>query len=284
MKDFGDIAERLRRSVVQVVASGRAGMGSGIVWNPAGLILTNAHVAAGQNSQVELWDGTRLPARMVKHDRRRDLAVLQVSATGLPSASVGNSESLRAGELVIAVGNPLGFVGAVSTGVIHTVGPLAGLGTARWVQSSVRLAPGNSGGPLANARGEVIGVNTMIVGSRLGHLALAIPSERALRFLNESENADVEMGVTIRPVAIPNEKGVGLLILETRPGLPADQASLLIGDLLVGANGRRFRSVSDLEHAIETASGALSIQFRRGGGRQDRTVTVRLEKRKAAAA
>lgn len=283
MRDFGEVAERLRRSTVQVVGAGGTGRGSGIIWNGTGLILTNAHVAKGGASQVELWDGTRLTSRTVKSDPRRDLAALQVSASGLPSASVGDSGKLRPGELAIAVGNPLGFVGAVSTGVVQTVGPLQGLGRRAWVQSSVRLAPGNSGGPLANARGEVIGVNTMIVGmGQARSLALAIPSAYVIEFVRESESPEV--GMTVVPVQVDAEKTLGFLILGTRPGWPADTASLLIGDLLIGANGRRFSNFSDLQRSIEASSGTLSLQFRRGAGRQDRTVTLQLRKPKAAAA
>jgi S1-C subfamily serine protease len=118
---------------------------------------------------------------------------------------------------------------------------------------------------------------------RGGTLALAIPSSGALRFMNDRQGAAVEVGITVRPIRIPGQEAMAFLILETRPGFPADHASLLIGDLLVGANGRRFQSLGDLEDAIETARGALQIQFHRGGIRQDRTVTIRLGHREAAA-
>ena len=278
MKDFGQIAESLRRSTVQVFGSGQSGAGSGIIWEASGMILTNAHVATGEAARIELWDGTRLPAKTIKRGTRQDLAALQVQASGLPSVARGDSSALRPGELAIAVGNPLGFVGAVSTGVIHAVG-------SRFVQSSVRLAPGNSGGPLANARGEVIGVNTMIAGmGQGGNLALSIPIASAVRFLSEVDGTGSEVGMTVRPVKIANENAIGFLILETQPGWPADNASLLIGDLLIGANGRGFRSLSDLEDTVAGAKGALSLQFRRGGGRQDRTATIVPRLRSAAAA
>lgn len=285
MKGLGEIAERLRRSTVQVLEAGH-GAGSGIIWNAAGLVLTNAHVVNGATAQVEFWDGARLPAKMLKHDRHRDLAALQVEASGLPAASKSGSGTLRAGELVIAVGNPFGFIGAVSTGVVHAVGPLPGFGRRHWVQASVRLAPGNSGGPLANARGEVVGVNTMIAGMGAGgNLALAIPIAAVEQFLNTSDNARVTLGVTVRPVSVPYERAPGFLILETLPGQPADNASLLIGDLLIGVNGRRFQNFSDLEDAIEAAAdGRLSVQFRRGAGLQERTVTIQLENNRQAAA
>src|SRR5204863_4867471 len=155
---------------------------------------------------------------------------------------------------------------------------------ASWIQSTVRLAPGNSGGPLANARGEVIGVNSMVsIGGR-SNLALAIPTHTVLRFMNESSDSGAVMGVTVRTVAIRKENTIGFLIVHTTSGSPAEHASLLIGDLLIGANGRRFQHPSDLEQALRSVDGTLLIHFRRGGAPQQRTVAIQLEKGKAAAA
>jgi serine protease Do len=170
----GETAERLRRSTVQVV-SGRGGSGSGVIVSSTGHIVTNAHVIRSPNVEVELWDGRRFPVRIAAFARRHDLALLKAETIGLPAATFGDSSILRPGELVLAVGNPLGFVGAVSSGIVYQVGPLQGLGPNQWVQAAVRLAPGNSGGPLVNAAGEIIGINTMIAGG----LALAIPGNVA---------------------------------------------------------------------------------------------------------
>lgn len=171
-RTFGEIVEKLRRVTVQV-----NGGGSGVIWSPDGTIVTNAHVVDGarrsRGIEAVLWDGRRLPCDLVKRDRRRDLAVLRVKASNLPAATAGESQALRVGELVVAVGNPLGFIGGASTGVVY------GLENRSWVVSQLRLAPGNSGGPLANVRGEVIGINTMIAGG----LAFAISSESIKQFL-----------------------------------------------------------------------------------------------------
>ncbi len=175
---FGDIAEQLRRSTVLIHAGGR-GNGSGVIWSSEGMIVTNAHVVHGPNVCVQLWDGREFEAAVTARDPRRDLAALRINANSLPAACPADSSELRPGELAIAIGNPLGFVGALTTGVIHAIGPLHALGSQTWVQSSVRLAPGNSGGPLADARGYVIGVNTMVA----GRLALAIPSNAVRDFL-----------------------------------------------------------------------------------------------------
>jgi serine protease Do len=179
MHGFGEIAESLRRSTVQVFLNGRAGSGSGLVWNRGGLILTNAHVARGSSAEIELWDGRRFPARLLLRDPWRDLAVLRTTATDLQPAVIGDSDAARPGELVLAVGNPLGFAGALSTGVVHSVGPIRGMGRQRWIRAGVQLAPGNSGGPLANAQGQVIGINTAIVEG----LGVAAPSKSAVELV-----------------------------------------------------------------------------------------------------
>jgi len=162
---FGEIAEKLRRSTVLVSAGGRGG-GSGVIWSSDGTVITNAHVVRGSPISLQLWDGREFQATVASRDPHRDLAMLRIGATNLPSALVADSSQVRPGELAIAIGNPLGFVGALTTGVIHTVGSVRGLGSQSWVQANVRLAPGNSGGPLADARGRVIGINTRVAGRR----------------------------------------------------------------------------------------------------------------------
>jgi serine protease Do len=178
IEGLGEIAEQLRRSTVLIHAGSR-GSGSGVIWSSEGTIVTNAHVVHGSNVCVQLWDGREFDSAVTARDPRRDLAALRIGASSLPAACPRDSSQLRAGELAIAIGNPLGFVGALTTGVIHAIGPVRALGSQTWVQASVRLAPGNSGGPLADARGQVIGVNTM----GAGRLALAIPSNAVRDFL-----------------------------------------------------------------------------------------------------
>ncbi len=182
-QDLAAVADRLRRSTVEIRGA-REGVGSGVIWHPSGLILTNAHVASIPELGVVLSDGSRLPARVVARDPQRDLAALIVPAGNLPAVNFRDSNTLRVGELVLAVGNPWGITGAVAAGIIHSVGPLRALGHQRWVQADVRLAPGNSGGPLADARGRVLGINSLIAAG----LALAVPSDEAERFLSRSMN------------------------------------------------------------------------------------------------
>src|ERR1700730_9315477 len=228
---FGEIAEHLRRSTVLINAGGR-GNASGIIWSSDGEVITNAHVARGSPLSVQLWDGREFDGALTSRDPRRDLAALRIRAANLPAASAGDSSQVRAGELAIAIGNPLGFIGALTTGVIHSVGPIRGLGSQSWVQADVRLAPGNSGGPLADARGRVIGINTMIAGS----LALAIPSNVVRDFLSAGPS-DAWLGVTVHPVNVPRPNSFaggahrfGLLLAEIEPDSPASSASLLPGD------------------------------------------------------
>lgn len=266
---FGDVVEKLRRATVQVRPHRNAG-GSGVIWARDGQIITNAHVVEGGSGsvQVELWDGRSLAAKIVKRDRRRDLAELQVDTAGLPAAAAGDSRKLRVGELVIAVGNPLGFIGAASTGVIHQVDH------GSWVVSHLRLAPGNSGGPLANTAGEVVGINTMIAGG----LALAIPSHAVRKFLSTSSGQDSGLGVVVRPVLVNRSpRQLGLVVLEVIADSPADRASLLQGDILLGTGGKQFQSVQDLGLAIDGSQGGiLELQFRRGASENVRTVAVRM--------
>ena len=272
MAGIGEVGERLRRSTVEVRT--RGGGGSGVVWETRGVIITNAHVVGGAaEAVIRLWDGRELSARVVRRDRGRDLAQLQVGALGLEAAPVGDPGGLRIGEMVIAVGNPMGFVGALSTGVVHAVGPLWGAGDLPFVQATVRLAPGNSGGPLAIASGNVIGINTMIVS---GGLALAVPASDVESFLAAAP--PVELGVTVRAVRIPDApSGIGWLVLEVAANSPADRASLQVGDILTGANGRPFDGLGDFAQALRGGSGGrLSIRFRRGKSPREREVTVQL--------
>ncbi|MBZ5729048.1 MAG: trypsin-like peptidase domain-containing protein [Acidobacteriia bacterium] len=263
MRGFGEIAERLRRSTVQVFADRRGG-GSGVVWSGDGLIVTNAHVARGPEAQIELWDGRRLAGRVTARDPRRDLAALRIAAAGLEPATPGDSGALRPGELVMAIGSPLGFAGALSTGVVHSTGGLRGMGRQSWIRAAVRLAPGNSGGPLANARGHVVGINSAIVNG----LGVAVPVNAAVEFLRRG--APPSLGVTLRPVS------GGLLILEMEPGGAAAAASLRAGDVLLG-------SFDDLSGALDSGRDVLRIPFVRGDPARVREAYVRLARRAEAA-
>ncbi len=275
---FGEIAEKLRRSTVVIHPRGR-GSGSGVIWSSDGTIVTNAHVVRSAQVSLQLWDGREFDATVATRDPRRDLAVLRIDATNLPFAVVADSSQVRPGELAIAIGNPLGFVGALTTGLFHAVGPLHGLGSRSWVQADVRLAPGNSGGPLADARGRVIGINTMVV----GRLALAIPSDVVRNFLSTGPS-DAWLGVTVRPVRVPRSNAAhgsshtfGLMVLEVEPRSPASSASLLPGDILLGTGQKAFTLLEDLWQVLEGSGPRLvRLEFLRGDYSRVRCVTVQL--------
>jgi serine protease Do len=274
---FGDIAEKLRRSTV-IIQAGSRGSGSGVIWSSDGSVITNAHVARGAQLTVTLWDGREFSATIASRDPRRDLAALRIAARNLPSVSLADSSRVRAGELAIAIGNPLGFIGALTTGVIHGVGPLQGLGSRSWVQADVRLAPGNSGGPLADAQGCVIGINTMVAGG----LALAIPSNDVQRFLC-SGASDAWIGVRVRPVGIPQFKSstagptFGLVLLEVAPDSPASNASLLPGDILLGTEEKSFAAPGDFSEILQSAAPRLlRLKFLRGDYSRVRRVTLQV--------
>lgn len=265
--DFGAVAEQLRRSTVSVL-TGRDGSGSGVVWDRTGLIVTNAHVARGKNATVETWDGQRLQGRLLAQDPKRDLATLRVESDKLAPVAIAPSRGLRSGELVIAVGNPLGFHGALSTGVVHGVGPLNGLGRQPWVQAAVRLAPGNSGGPLADANGRLVGINTMVAGG----LGLAVPSEAVERFVQRGPES-VMLGVTIEPARL-RTGAIGLVVVGVVANSAAERASLMMGDVITGIDGRDLRSPGDLQEAIESGATRLTLRFLRGERTKTREVTV----------
>ena len=271
---FGEIAERLRRSTVEVRLRGANGGGSGVIASSDGQIVTNAHVARDAGATVRLWDGREFPAILLARDARRDLATLQVETSGLPAAIFGDSSALRVGELVMAIGNPMGFIGALTTGVVHALGSLAGFGRQSWVLADVRLAPGNSGGPLADANGRVIGINTMIVNG----LGAAVPGNAVKAFLRRGA-AGFSLGVTIEPVRLEDRR-FGLLVLKVEPGSPAARAPLWIGDVLTGAGGRPFRTVDDLhlllDGALDGADAVIHLQFVRGDRAATREVAIRL--------
>ena len=175
----GELAAELGRVTVQVVAGGRSA-GAGVVWRRDGLIVTNAHVANGAAATIVLPDERELRAQLVARDPRRDLAVLSVAASPLDAALHADARGLRPGELVVAVGHPFGVPYAAALGIVHRA-PSALRGPAGWVHADIRLAPGNSGGPLADVSGRIVGINAMIVNG----LGIAVPTHVVERFVRE---------------------------------------------------------------------------------------------------
>ena len=179
--DLANVTDRVRRSLVQV-QSGRHGAGSGLVVGAGGLVVTCAHVVRQRFPHVVLADGRRLRGQIIGYDEERDLAALAVEADVRPVAPLGDSADVRAGDVVVAVGHPWGVVGAATAGVVLSAGarwapPLAGRD---WIAADLHLRPGHSGGPLVSARGETVGLCTMLIGPDLG---VAVPSDDVRAFL-----------------------------------------------------------------------------------------------------
>ena len=170
------IADHLREVTVEV-STGNGG-GAGVLWAPD-LVVTNAHVARAPRLRVGLADDRHLEARLVAADRRADLALLRMPRTKVALASLADSDTVCVGALVVALGHPLGLRRTLTAGVVHALGPVSP-GGRRWIHADLRLAPGNSGGPLADTAGHVVGINTMIT----GRLALAIPINDVRRFVS----------------------------------------------------------------------------------------------------
>jgi serine protease Do len=166
--DLAALADQLRRVTVEITSDGR-GTGAGVIWAPE-LIVTNAHVLRGPRVLVRDARRRCVEARVVAGDRAVDLAFLRVPGLDLPPATLTEDAALPIGSFLVALGHPLGVPGAVTRGIVHAVGALTPGGRA-WIQADLKLAPGNSGGPLADAHGRIVGVNAMIVDG----LALAIP-------------------------------------------------------------------------------------------------------------
>jgi serine protease Do len=183
--DLDEIVTRVRRSLVRIY-HGRRGAGSGAIWRSDGLVVTNAHVVGHGPAQVELADGRTLAAQIVTQDAGQDLAALRLEGAGsadLPPIQLGDSRALKPGEWVVAIGHPWGVEGAATAGIVIGTGgrlPGAPRNGHEWISLSLHLRPGHSGGPLVDARGRLVGINTLINGPDVG---VAIPVHVVTAFL-----------------------------------------------------------------------------------------------------
>lgn len=272
------------------------GLGSGFVVSRDGVVITNQHVVDGaEEIVVTTRDGEDYPARLLGEDPLTDIAVLKVDASGLPVVPIGRSTDLMIGEWVVAIGNPYAYLlgnsePTVTAGVVSAVGrnllpsgdqPGVYVGM---IQTDAAVNPGNSGGPLINALGEVVGVNSSIFSNTGGSIGIgfAIPIERALRVARELErHGTVRRAWAGLDVAGAEElrnwkETGGLRITRVAVGGPAERAGLAAGDVLVRANGRWLRTFLDWEAAkLDVGPGdTLHLQVRRGGRERDVVLTV----------
>jgi serine protease Do len=260
--DAASVADRLRDAVV-MVSGQRHGAGSGTIWQPDGLIVTNNHVAPEARAQVTLRDGRTFAGEVIARDPENDLAALRIVADNLPAVEVRDSDSVRVGEVVVAVGNPWGQRGAVSSGIVFSKNgaSLDGLGTlGKAIRADVALAPGNSGGPLADSDGRVIGINAMIVGG----MAVAVPSNTVMELLSSGAHEPGIIGIVGQPVAVPaafdSADGAGLIITTINEGSPAEEAGLIPGDVLL-AVGDRPRSLVGVAAGLKRMRAGVPVSL-----------------------
>jgi S1-C subfamily serine protease len=273
-------AELLSRSVVnieveQAAQTGRGkrtapGSGSGFIFTPDGYIFTNSHVVNGAESiKVTLPDGHPVQGTLVGEDLHSDLAVIQVWAPGLVPAALGDSRTLKPGHLVVAVGSPYGFQSTVTAGVVSALGRSMRAQTGRLIdniiQTDAALNPGNSGGPLANSRGEVIGVNTAVIMPAQG-ICFAVPINSAksiaVALMRDGHVRRAYLGIGVQNIDLSRklsrfhaiENNGAVLIVSVESNGPADKAGLHERDAIIAVNGHPINSADDLHRLLLEAS------------------------------
>jgi serine protease Do len=264
--DIAAVAERVRKSTVFVERN--RGNGAGIIWSANGAIVTNRHVVGERGKvRITLFDGTVYEGEVAAAHPTRDLAIVKIEAAGLPAVEIGDSTAIRAGEIAIAVGHPLGYRDAVSTGIFTR----SGREDAETIHMDVALLPGNSGGPLTDVLGRVVGVNAMVAGS----LGMAVPSARVATFFNQWSNPAARTPLGIRATFVrdlPGEQSAGMVIIAIDHGSPADRAGLIVGDVIVGAGGASLVDEESLPAALLRLGWPLRLLVLRGG--EPRTIDV----------
>lgn len=286
------VADQLRPAVVHLSAGrGRAaGQGSGVLFTPDGFLLTNHHVIQGATRvRVRLGDGQDVAGRVVGADPWTDLAVVQAETDGLSYATLGDSGKLRVGQLVVAIGSPFGFESTVTAGVVsalsRTLRSESGHLMDNIIQTDAALNPGNSGGPLVDSRGQVIGINTAVIRPAQG-LCFAVPINTARlilpQLLRHGRVVRGYLGLQVRNVAVPlatmHRIGVegtsAVQIVAIEPGGPADLGGLLEEDLIVAIGEETTANVDDLHKILTQApiGGPLAISLLRRNQRLERKV------------
>lgn len=242
----------------------KSSLGSGFIISSDGYILTNNHVVQGADEIiVRLSDRRELDAQLIGADERADLALLKVKATGLPEVELGNSDALKVGEWVLAIGSPFGFDYSVTAGIVSALGrSLPNESYVPFIQTDVAINPGNSGGPLFNLDGEVIGINSQIYTRSGGFMGVsfAIPISVAIDVAEQlKEKGKVSrgwLGVVIQEVnkdlaeSFGLKQAKGALVAQLVPGSPAEKGGLLSGDIITAFNGQEINLSSDLPHRV----------------------------------
>ncbi len=274
------------------------GQGSGFIISSDGLIMTNAHVVRdAKDVTVKLTDRREFQAKVLGADQRTDVAVLKIDAKNLPVVPVGKTSELKVGEWVLAIGSPFGFENSVSAGVVSAKGrSLPDENFVPFIQTDVAVNPGNSGGPLLNSRGEVVGINSQIYSRTGGYqgLSFAIPIDLAAKIKDQivatGKANHARLGVTIQEVnqtladSFKLDKPEGALVASVDPGSPAEQAGLRPGDVIIKANGQPIVSSGDLPAIIGLAAPGdkARLELVRQGAREEVTATLADANQKSA--
>ena len=268
------------------------GVGSGFILSADGLVMTNAHVVDGADElMVTLTDKREFKAKVIGLDKRTDVAVVKIEATGLPAVKLGDVSRLKVGEWVMAIGSPFGLENSVTAGIVSAKARDTG-DFLPFIQTDVAINPGNSGGPLINMRGEVVGINSQIYSRSGGFMGIsfAIPIDEASRVADQLRaNGRVirgRIGVTIAMVtkevaeAIGLGKPVGAMVRAVESGGPADKAGIEAGDIITKVDGKPIDKSSDLPRLVGAAKPGNKVMlhvFRRGSTRDISVAVVEFE-------
>lgn len=263
------------------------GVGSGFILSSDGYVMTNAHVVESASEiYVTLTDKREFKGKLIGSDRRTDVALVKIEATGLPRMTIGDSKNIRVGQWVLAIGSPFGLENTVTAGIVSAKGRDTGE-FLPFIQTDVAVNPGNSGGPLINVRGEVIGVNSQILSGSGGSIGIsfAIPIDDAMRIVEQLKNngrvrrgrLGVEIGEVNKDVAeAMGIKAQGALVSRVEAGTPAEKAGVLPGDIIVKFDGKTIEKSRDLPRAVgDTKPGTKStLTVLRKGVTKEIPITV----------
>ncbi|MBF0557675.1 MAG: DegQ family serine endoprotease [Nitrospirae bacterium] len=285
---FGDFFKRFYGGIPDREMKQQS-LGSGFIVDKQGYIITNNHVVEGADEiKVKASDGREFRARVIGRDKKTDLALIKISSIfkDLPTLELGDSEKIRVGDWVLAIGNPFGLEHTVTQGIISAIGRVIGAGPYdNFLQTDAPINPGNSGGPLVNTRGEVIGINTAIISSGQG-IGFAIPSSMAKTIISQLKDKGKVVrgwiGVSIQNISPDMVQSFGLkgsegaLVGDVVEGGPADAAGIKRGDAITVFNGRKVKSMSDLSRAVADTPVGTTVDARiiRGGKEMVVRITV----------